>query len=55
IPREELIKQLIIAKSWIVVEVTNILVTRNNPQASKYINWFREQLPTWLASFEGQL
>ena len=55
IPREELIKQLIMAKSWIVVEVTNILVTRNNPQASKYINWFREQLPTWLASFEGQL
>ncbi len=55
IPREELIKQLIIAKSWIVIEVTNILVGRNNPQASKYINWFREQLPTWLASVESQL
>ncbi|NOI90041.1 choline kinase [Vibrio splendidus] len=55
IPREDLIKQLIMAKSWIVVEVTNILVTRNNPEASKYINWFREQLPTWLASVEGRL
>ncbi|NOJ03385.1 choline kinase [Vibrio splendidus] len=55
IPREELIKQLIMAKSWIVVEVTNILVTRNNPEASKYTNWFREQLPTWLASVEGRL
>ncbi|MEZ9423144.1 phosphotransferase family protein [Vibrio lentus] len=55
IPREDLIKQLIIAKSWIAVEVTNILVTRNNPEASKYINWFRDQLPTWLASVEGRL
>ncbi|MCY9825072.1 phosphotransferase family protein [Vibrio chagasii] len=55
ISREDLIKQLIIAKSWIVVEVTNILVSRNNPEASKYIHWFREQLPTWLASVEGQL
>ena len=53
--REDLIKQLIIAKSWIVVEVTNILVSRNNPEASKYIHWFREQLPTWLATVEGQL
>ncbi|EDK27998.1 Predicted choline kinase involved in LPS biosynthesis [Vibrionales bacterium SWAT-3] len=55
ISREDLIRQLIIAKSWIVVEVTNILVSRNNPEASKYIHWFREQLPTWLASVEGQL
>ncbi|KAB0481465.1 choline kinase [Vibrio sp. IB15] len=55
ISREDLIKQLIIAKSWIVVEVTNILVSRNNPEASKYIHWFRDQLPTWLASVEGQL
>ncbi|WP_373950307.1 phosphotransferase family protein [Vibrio pomeroyi] len=55
ISREDLIRQLIIAKSWIVIEVTNILVSRNNPEASKYIHWFREQLPTWLATVEGQL
>ncbi|CAH6874715.1 hypothetical protein VCHA29O37_260030 [Vibrio chagasii] len=55
ISREDLIRQLIIAKSWIVIEVTNILVSRNNPEALKYIHWFREQLPTWLATVEGQL
>lgn len=55
ISREDLIRQLIIAKSWIVVEVTNILVARNNPQASKYIQWYREQIPTWLSSVEGRL
>lgn len=55
IPREDLIRQLIIAKSWIVVEVTNILVARNNPEASKYIQWYREQIPTWLSLVEGRL
>lgn len=55
ISREDLIKQLIIAKSWIVIEVTNILVARNNPQASKYIQWYREQIPTWLSSVECRL
>ncbi|NVN83987.1 MULTISPECIES: phosphotransferase [unclassified Vibrio] len=55
ISREDLIRQLIIAKSWIVIEVTNILVARNNPQASKYIQWYREQIPTWLSLVEGRL
>lgn len=55
VSREDLIKQLIIAKSWIVVEVTNLLVMRDIPDASKYLEWYRGQLPTWLDSVEDQL
>ena len=55
VSREDLIKQLIIAKSWIVVEVTNLLVMRDIPDASKYLEWYRGQLPTWLNSVEDQL
>lgn len=55
VSREDLIKQLIIAKSWIVVEVTNLLVTRDISDASKYLEWYRKQLPTWLTTVEGQL
>ena len=55
VSREDLIRQLIIAKSWIVVEVTNLLVTRDISDASKYLEWYRKRLPTWLTTVEGQL
>ena len=43
----ELATAILLAKAWIVIEVTNLLVSRNNPQASKYIEWFRQTLPNW--------
>lgn len=52
LPGEILEKQLMIAKSWLVVEVTNLLVRRNKPESSIYINWYRENVPNWLNSIE---
>ncbi len=49
---EALSKQLILAKCWLVVEVTNILVVRKKLNASLYINWYRENVPKWLDSVE---
>ncbi|MGF1752157.1 aminoglycoside phosphotransferase family protein [Vibrio makurazakiensis] len=46
----ELIKHLIIAKCWIIIEVVNILVVRNNSEALKYINWYCNNVPQWLES-----
>ncbi|MGR5209018.1 phosphotransferase [Vibrio rotiferianus] len=46
----ELTTAVLIAKAWIVIEVTNLLVSRSNPQASKYIEWFRQTLPKWCKS-----
>ncbi|CCN45263.1 Predicted choline kinase involved in LPS biosynthesis (fragment) [Vibrio nigripulchritudo MADA3029] len=39
---------LIVAKTWIAVEVINILVSRDNPQKPKYLEWFNNTLPDWL-------
>lgn len=51
----ELAIHLIIAKCWIIVEVINISVNRNNPETSMYINWYRNNIPEWLASVEKAL
>ncbi|PKF76263.1 choline kinase [Vibrio sp. vnigr-6D03] len=51
----ELMRHLIIAKCWIVTEVVNILIERHNPDAGKYINWYRKNVPQWLASVESAL
>ncbi|MEJ3630482.1 choline kinase [Vibrio vulnificus] len=51
----ELLEHLIIAKCWIVIEVVNILVSRNNPEKEKYINWYRVNIPKWLSSVESAL
>lgn len=49
----ELLQQhLIIAKLWIVVEVTNILTSRNKPDVTTYIDWFKANVPTWLTTVE---
>ncbi|MEZ9064892.1 MULTISPECIES: phosphotransferase family protein [unclassified Vibrio] len=53
--KTELLEHLIIAKCWIVIEVVNILNSRNNPEQGKYINWYRANIPKWLASVEDAL
>lgn len=55
LPEAELMKDLIIAKCWIIIEVVNILVSRNNPETTKYINWYRSNVPQWLASVANAL
>ncbi|MGP8306168.1 phosphotransferase family protein [Vibrio sp. YIC-376] len=50
---KELTGAIVEAKTWIVVEVVNILVSRNNPQTSKYLNWFRQTLPNWVKSLSA--
>ncbi|NAZ48249.1 choline kinase [Vibrio toranzoniae] len=55
LPETELLEHLIIAKCWIVIEVVNILVRRNNPEKKKYINWFQANIPKWLTSVEATL
>ncbi|TFH89220.1 phosphotransferase family protein [Vibrio ouci] len=51
----ELLKDLIIAKCRIVIEVVNILTSRDNPEQEKYINWYRANISKWLASVEDAL
>jgi thiamine kinase-like enzyme len=42
------LKNLIVAKAWIAIEVVNILVDRNNSQKNKYLDWFNNTLPDWM-------
>ncbi|EGQ9316842.1 phosphotransferase [Vibrio parahaemolyticus] len=51
----ELARDIGLAKAWIVVEVVNILVSRKNPQTSKYLDWFRQTLPQWAKSLSAQV
>jgi len=51
----ELARDIGLAKAWIVVEVVNILVSRENPQTSKYLDWFRQTLPQWAKSLSAQV
>ncbi|WP_070971225.1 phosphotransferase family protein [Vibrio sonorensis] len=51
----ELLEHLIIAKCWIIIEVVNILISRNNPDKGKYLNWYRANITKWLVSVEGAL
>jgi len=39
---------LIVAKTWIAIEVINILVVRDKHQKSRYLEWFNNTLPDWL-------
>lgn len=51
-PQINLARHLVIAKCWIIIEVTNILISRNKREASKYIRWYREHVPAWISSIE---
>jgi hypothetical protein len=55
LPSEQLHRHLILAKVWILVEVTNILTQRGKSSASMYFKWFRENVPSWLSSVENAL
>lgn len=50
-----LLKQLIIAKMWIAIEVTNLLKIRQKAGAERYFNWYRMHLPMWLNTIENSL
>ncbi|MCL9783454.1 phosphotransferase [Vibrio sp. S4M6] len=52
---EILRKHLIIAKVWILIEVTNILISRNKQDAQLYLSWFNENAPSWLDVIEKEL
>lgn len=52
---ECLMKPLILAKGWIVVEVVNLLFERNNPNRNTYVSWYNEHLPKWLKAVEAYL
>lgn len=45
-----LLRHLIMAKCWLVIEVSNLLLRRNKPEAQTYLNWYRQQIPHWLDS-----
>ncbi|MGH1613152.1 phosphotransferase family protein [Vibrio parahaemolyticus] len=53
--KSELLRHVIIAKCWIIIEVVNILIDRDNPEAPKYIDWYRKNVPQWLASVKHAL
>ncbi|NIY92113.1 phosphotransferase family protein [Vibrio diazotrophicus] len=55
LPDAELLRHLIIAKCWIIIEVVNILVSRNNPEQKKYLDWYKTTIPRWLASVKESL
>ncbi|EOB3569292.1 phosphotransferase family protein [Vibrio vulnificus] len=52
---DTLVRQLILAKGWLIVEVTNLLVSREKQEAKMYIDWYRKQIPNWLKEVEPVL
>jgi hypothetical protein len=47
---DRLLRHLIMAKCWLIIEVTNLLTRREKPQAQRYLDWYRQQVPHWLES-----
>ncbi|MFQ2918329.1 phosphotransferase [Aeromonas allosaccharophila] len=47
---DRLLHHLIMAKCWLIIEVTNLLTRRGKPQAHRYLAWYRQQVPHWLES-----
>ncbi len=47
---DRLLRHLVIAKCWLIIEVTNLLTRRAKPQAQQYLEWYRQQVPHWLES-----
>lgn len=47
---DRLLRHLVMAKCWLIIEVTNLLTRREKPQAQQYLEWYRQQVPRWLAS-----
>ncbi|WP_330960944.1 hypothetical protein [Photobacterium sp. 53610] len=55
LPKQTLLRHLILAKAWIVVDVVNILKDRNKPDTETYLNWFRQVFPAWLKTHSSYL
>ncbi|MFQ2013143.1 phosphotransferase family protein [Aeromonas veronii] len=47
---DRLLRHLVMAKCWLIIEVTNLLTRREKPQAQQYLEWYRQQVPNWLES-----
>ncbi len=47
---DRLLRHLVMAKCWLIIEVTNLLTRREKPQAQQYLEWYRQQVPRWLES-----
>ncbi|WP_421218510.1 phosphotransferase family protein [Aeromonas jandaei] len=47
---DRLLRHLVMAKCWLIIEVTNLLTRREKPQAQQYLKWYRQQVPNWLES-----
>lgn len=52
---DRLLRHLILTKCWLIIEVTNLLTRREKPQAQRYLEWYRQQVPHWLASVVHRL
>ena len=53
--QDKLLRQLILAKVWLIVDVTNILASRAKSSASIYFDWYRTHVPHWLMSVEKRI
>ncbi|MDV5170108.1 aminoglycoside phosphotransferase family protein [Photobacterium rosenbergii] len=51
-PLNEIIKQVVCAKVWIITEVVSLLEIRDNPQKQRYFDWFNQQLPAWIQTVQ---
>lgn len=47
---DQLLRHLIMAKCWLIIEITNLLIRRGKSQAKLYLEWYRQQVPHWLES-----
>lgn len=53
--KDTLLKHIVLAKGWIVVEVTNLLISRNNKNTQMYLDWYKRELPNWMSRIEKVL
>lgn len=51
----ELVREIAVAKAWIVTEVITLLHMRQKSAFPLYLNWYREHLPAWLDNVEKML
>ncbi|WP_062270975.1 hypothetical protein [Endozoicomonas arenosclerae] len=52
---EQLLKQIILAKAWIVIEVINLFIDRPKSDPQVHLNWYNNHLPNWLDEMEKYL
>ncbi|UTV30287.1 phosphotransferase [Photobacterium atrarenae] len=52
---ETLVSHIAMAKAWIVIEVVNILLRSRHRDSAMYLDWYRQQLPSWCDEVAGLL